>query len=259
VTPNCAGTASTRGNDVILRDAGMMDGFEPRGSRALRAPFCAVLSIALVALGCDQSRRFEVSADTGIEIAKFEDRNWNPHASKPLFRFESGSYADGWRGFHLDADGLLWQYEYGRKPAPGQCDVAGLSDSPDARDRCLYENSVLLGRLTAAELKEVVRQAPLVRDVGRLRGGGQKTDYAGGPWLELSGYATGSGQPLRLARCYPREQLVSAEARSFVALFHRLGRVFPRFALTRQACGAGRLGTDIAPGVLGWWVPPTAP
>jgi hypothetical protein len=211
--------------------------------------------VGLEACRSTPERRFEPSRDPGIELATFEDRSWSAKPEPVILSYSLGSHRKGLAGFHVDADGRIWAFEYPARRAPGQCDALDLAANADDFARCFYADSVLLGRLRPEILVEVLRHAGSLSDGERLKSGGPQKD-AGGLEIELPGYGTREGKSIIVAACPPREQLSSPDAQFFILLFHRVGRAVPQFALSKDSCQARYLGSEIVPGVQGWWVPP---
>jgi hypothetical protein len=217
------------------------------------AAFVMAASV-LAACNKPEAPRFAPSSEPGIELPKFYRSDWSAKTGKVMFAFRMGGARQGLSGFHIDADGTVWNFTYAARRS-GLCNVASIEDGSEAFSACLYENSRLLARLTPDLLEEVRGQAARIADGERLKGG-EQFRYDVGFSLSLSGHGTRAGKPILLARCHPREQLASPEARFFIELFHRIGRVLPRFVLPKRACRSDVLGLDIIPGVRAWSVPP---
>ncbi len=194
--------------------------------------------------------------DPDVEIVSDGEQGWPRKHSAVLLEYRSyrrpdrGPYVESFFGIHIDADGTVWRFRYGDGPMP-HCEYEQMRDSA-TRQACLYQDSVLVARLSTellATVKRAIRElaeAPLEP--------APVTDYQA--ILTLPGAGTRDGKPVTVARCRSIRltQLQSPEAAIIIDVFRRARLQ----AWVPPPCRAGERrneSREFAPGIPKWTAP----
>lgn len=195
------------------------------------------------------------SVDSGVKRAAVAPRRWNVETSAPVLE-ASRSRELGSSGFHADADGSVWRFEYAVAPKDaGDCDVRNEPRGTPRYWRCVYADSSFLLQLTPEETASMLRAAAETVDGPRVGPGRVDPDGGADLNLILTGFGTREGRPIMLGRCMARDQLASPTAAPLFDLYRRIVRAEPSLGVDKDGCKMQTLGVDIAPGVRAWFAP----